>query len=81
MTDPAPLTDEEIARTEKTLEKWFEGDAHVLWLVRRLVASLRASRAENKELREALDQAQLHSIEARNPGIDMEEVKRIRRGG
>lgn len=34
--------------------------------------------AENARLREALDEAQLRSIEARNPGIDMDEVRRTR---
>lgn len=36
------------------------------------------ARAENERLREALDEAQLRSIEARNPGIDMDEVRRSR---
>lgn len=31
-------------------------------------------------LSEQLDNAQLRSIEARNPGIDMDEVRRIRAG-
>lgn len=34
--------------------------------------------AENERLRRLLDEAQLRSIEARNPGIDMEQVKRAR---
>lgn len=33
---------------------------------------------ENRALREQLDAAQLRSIEASNPGIDMEEVRRMR---
>lgn len=33
---------------------------------------------ENDRLRADLDAAQLRSIEARNPGIDMEEVRRVR---
>lgn len=37
-----------------------------------------ALRAENEELRAKLDAAQLRSIEARNPGIDMDEVRRLR---
>jgi len=36
--------------------------------------------AENKRLREQLDAAQLRSIEARNPGIDMDDVRRTRAG-
>jgi uncharacterized protein YlxW (UPF0749 family) len=48
-TDPT-LTDEELARTEKLLEEWLFGDTHVLWLVRRLIATLRAGRAENDRL-------------------------------
>lgn len=44
-----------------------------------LIADLRASRAEVERLRAELDEAQLRSIEARNPGIDMAEVRRIRR--
>jgi len=40
----------------------------------RLADEVRALRA----LREQLDAAQLRSIEARNPGIDMEEVRRVR---
>ena len=35
--------------------------------------------AENEELRVQLEAAQLRSIEARNPGIDMERVARERR--
>lgn len=34
--------------------------------------------AERDRLREELDAAQLRSIEARNPGIDTDEVKRLR---
>ena len=34
--------------------------------------------AEVRRLRAKLDEAQLRSIEARNPGIDMERVKRER---
>jgi hypothetical protein len=33
---------------------------------------------EIERLRDSLDKAQLHAIEGWNPGIDMEEVKRIR---
>jgi hypothetical protein len=33
---------------------------------------------ENVRLRKELDEAQLRSIEARNPGIDMDEVRRSR---
>lgn len=33
---------------------------------------------ENKRLRAELDAARLRSIEARNPGIDMDEVRRSR---
>jgi hypothetical protein len=43
-------------------------------------AALRASRAEVERLREAVDEAQLRSIEARNPGIDIAEVRRMRDG-
>ncbi len=32
--------------------------------------------SENRRLRRELDEAQLRSIEARNPGIDMDEVRR-----
>ena len=39
---------------------------------------LRQLADENRALREQLDAAQLRSIEARNPGIDMEEVRRVR---
>ena len=77
------LTDEELAEWEYALAMQHTAILPSLlrYRVIRLIAALRASRAENKELKEALDQAQLRSIEARNPGIDMEEVKRIRRGG
>lgn len=37
--------------------------------------------AENERLRRELDEAQLRSIEARNPGIDMDEVRRLRASG
>ena len=42
----------------------------------------RAQRAEAevRQLREQLDAAQLRSIEARNPGIDMDEVRAFRAG-
>lgn len=33
---------------------------------------------EIERLRAELDEAQLRSIEARNPGIDMDEVRRLR---
>ena len=36
--------------------------------------------AEARQLREQLDAAQLRSIEARNPGIDMDEVRAFRAG-
>ena len=36
--------------------------------------------AEVRQLREQLDAAQLRSIEARNPGIDMDEVRAFRAG-
>jgi hypothetical protein len=36
---------------------------------------------EIDRLRQALNEAQERSIEARNPGIDMDEVRRIRAGG
>ncbi len=36
--------------------------------------------AEVRRLRAELDQAQLRSIEARNPGIDMDDVRRLRAG-
>lgn len=36
--------------------------------------------AEVERLRAELDEAQLRSIEARNPGIDMDEVRRTRAG-
>lgn len=58
-----------------------EGDR----LIDRLAAALReatgrADQAETERdaLRAELDAAQLRSIEARNPGIDMDEVRRIR---
>lgn len=34
---------------------------------------------EIERLRVALDEAQLRSIEASNPGIDMDEVRRVRK--
>ncbi len=34
--------------------------------------------AEVKRLGEMVDESQLRSIEARNPGIDMDDVRRIR---
>ena len=50
--------------------------AHVL---RRLaVPHFLACADEIERLRAALEEAQLRSIEARNPGIDMERVKRER---
>ena len=39
---------------------------------------LRQLADENRALREQLDAAQLRSIEASNPGIDMDEVRRVR---
>lgn len=36
---------------------------------------------EIKRLRAALDEAQLRSIEASNPDIDMDDVRRIRASG
>jgi hypothetical protein len=36
---------------------------------------------EIHRLRLLLDETQLRSIEARNPGIDMDDVRRIRAGG
>jgi hypothetical protein len=47
-------------------------DAALIAATPRLLAALVA---EVERLREELDAAQLRSIEARNPGIDMEEVK------
>lgn len=44
---------------------------------RALVCSLLA---ENERLRTQLDGAQLRAIEATNPGIDMDEVRRFRAG-
>lgn len=46
----------------------------------RLRERVRELHAKNERLREQLDEAQLRSIEARNPGIDIEQVKRIRAG-
>jgi hypothetical protein len=43
-----------------------------------MVSDLDALEAENARLAEALEEAQLRSIEARNPGIDMDEVRRSR---
>jgi hypothetical protein len=37
--------------------------------------------AEVRALRDQRDEAQLRSIEARNPGIDMDEVRRLRAAG
>jgi histidine triad (HIT) family protein len=55
--------------------------------IRKLTAERDAERAareraeaEARQLREQLDAAQLRSIEARNPGIDMDEVRAFRAG-
>ena len=47
-------------------------------LAGRLMAERDRLADENRALREQLDAAQLRSIEASNPGIDMEEVRRVR---
>ena len=41
----------------------------------------RDAAAEVRALRDQLNEAQLRSIEARNPGIDMDEVRRLRAAG
>ena len=46
----------------------------------RYYSSVPALVDEVLRLREALDEAELRSIEASNPGIDMAEVRRIRGG-
>jgi len=43
-----------------------------------VVELIGALRAERDRLARALDEAQLRSIEASNPGIDMDEVRRLR---
>lgn len=71
------ITDEELAE----MIEWAKGYVFGRCLaanrygehVPSLIAALRASRTRVKEL-------ELLLLEANNPGIDMEEVKRLRRG-
>jgi hypothetical protein len=55
-----------------------DDDARFIAAARTLVPALIT---EVERLRAALDEAQLRSIEARNPGIDMDEVRRLRTEG
>jgi hypothetical protein len=48
---------------------------------RALVARVRALEAEVQQLREQAEASALSSIEGWNPGIDMDEVRRMRGGG
>ena len=48
--------------------------------VERLRGLVQALEEQNARLRADLDEAQLRSIEARNPGIDMDEVRALRAG-
>jgi succinate dehydrogenase/fumarate reductase flavoprotein subunit len=43
-----------------------------------LSAALGDAAARIRDLQERLEEARLHVIEARNPGIDMDEVRRLR---
>jgi hypothetical protein len=68
VTDPTPTDDDLLAQADA-----WDGD----WpgqLIVDLAAEVRA-------LRDQLNEAQLRSIEARNPGIDMDEVRRLRAAG
>lgn len=49
-----------------------------VWGTHEAVTEVQDIKAERDKLRAELDAAQLRSIEARNPGIDMDEVRRIR---
>ena len=49
------------------------------WKTRREYERLRQVRHERDWYAERLDAAQLRAIEASNPGIDMDEVRKLRR--
>ena len=58
-----------------TLDGWCEHEARLIVMARNALPHLVA---EVRRLRKALNEAQLRSIEASNPGIDMDEVRRLR---
>ncbi len=61
------MTEDRLAEIEKQNRTYGVGPGTVKKLI-----------DEIRQLQRDLDAAQLRSIEARNPGIDMEEVKRLR---
>lgn len=71
MTDDTPTPDNLVERL-RSLAAYYESHPGT-------VETLTAAAAEIERLRAELDEAQLASIEARNPGIDMDEVKRLRK--
>jgi len=58
----------------------FLGTLAETFLSAQAMADLAVAFDEIERLRHDLDEAQLRSIEARNPGIDIEEVRRFREG-
>lgn len=64
------MTAPDIVTEARRLAEW-ETSPAARWVLARLVA-------EVERLRHELDAAQLRSIEARNPGIDMDEVRQVR---
>lgn len=56
------------------------GSAEDALAAARLARDVPVLLGEVKRLQTALDESQLRSIEARNPGIDLDDVRRIRAG-
>ena len=78
---PPPMTDADLAAIKRLLRYGVTGTdpANVSGATNEDVAEAAEQLlAEVRRLRAKLEEAQLQSIEARNPGIDMERVKRVR---
>jgi hypothetical protein len=77
VSDPAN-DDDLLDRAEQQMRDWERGRSIDIRAVIDLIGDLYT---EVRALRDQLNEAQLRSIEARNPGIDMDEVRRLRAAG
>lgn len=74
------LSDDRLAAIENHTDPPRANIGELTYDVFVLLVEVKASRNRERRLRERLEASQLRSIEARNPGIDMEQVKRERAG-
>jgi hypothetical protein len=75
---PDTTDDALLDRAEQQMRDWERGRSIDIRAVIDLIGDLYT---EVRALRDQRDEAQLRSIEARNPGIDMDEVRRLRAAG